>query len=203
MRFLKTKVFKSEKGIREIPEPIQTRFSARKTLDSTSDVQPPKIEKNIQKSSERPSHNPKSGRATNMHDVKSTKNIVKNYGRAICNFILTPLFLPYFNDIVERDKENVTLEEFQQYISERKEAVDCIERFKEMLIVSKSDSEKEGAFKRIFKKSGIIFIKYFSVNWIFHGRVTYKESHLYFRHKMLRRLNNPHLFTYLKSFAKK
>jgi hypothetical protein len=63
---------------------------------------------------------------------------------------------------------------------------------------AKSDTEKEMEFKNILKKLGEIFIKNFSVNWIFSGKMTYKEAHLKFRFKMLRRIRNPELFTYLK-----
>lgn len=106
-------------------------------------------------------------------------------------------------DIIEKDHEEVTLEYFINYIKERKEELDCIDRLKSMLLVSENDGKEEASLKRIFKKIGEIFIKYFSVNWIFGGRLRYKLSHLKFRHKMLRRLKNPELFTYLKSFPKK
>jgi hypothetical protein len=134
----------------------------------------------------------------NNYDVKSTKNIVKNYGRAICNFILSPVAIPYIEDFVKRHNFKVCPKAFKVYISERKEVLDCIERLKNMLTISHTDSEEEVEFKLLFKYIGEVFIKYFSVNWIFNGRMTYKQSHLYFRFKMLRRLKNPELFTYLK-----
>ena len=138
-----------------------------------------------------------------MHDIKATKNIVKNYGRAICNFILSPVSRPYLNDIIHRDHKTIEIESFISYIQARKETIDCIERIKQMLIVTENDDEEEAAFKTIFKKIGEIFIKYFSVNWIFGGRLTYKQAHVAFRFKMLRRLRNPELFTHLKSFVKR
>jgi hypothetical protein len=187
-----------------MPEPMQTRLASRKTDDSSQAGHSTTKRGVISKTILKTSYSSTTHKPSSIHDVKSTKNIVKNYGRAICNFILSPLFIPYFNDIIKRDCEtSLTLEEFREYINERKELVDCMDRFKEMLIPSKKDSQKQSSFKKIFKEGGIIFIKYFSVNWIYHGRVTYKEAHLYFRHKMLRRLQNPELFTYLKSFSKK
>jgi hypothetical protein len=143
------------------------------------------------------------GGLCDAHDIKSTKNIVKNYGRAICNFIISAVSRPYLNDIVSEDHQNVLVESFVKYINERKESIDCIDRLKNMLIVSDKDNEEEAAYKMIFKKIGEIFIKYFSVNWIFSGRLTYKQAHVDFRFKMLRRLRNPELFTHLKSFVKR
>jgi len=133
------------------------------------------------------------------YDVKSTKNIVKNYGRAICNFILAPISKVYLVDILKKHGDSVTLKQFSEFIKNKKEDVDCIERFKAMLMIKIGDSSSEKTFKSIFLDIGEIFIKYFSVNWIYNGRLTYKESHLNFRFKMLRRLRNPELFTYLKS----
>jgi len=60
------------------------------------------------------------------------------------------------------------------------------------------DSKEVAAVKRGFAEVGEVFIKNFSVNWAFHSRVFHKEAHLKFRYKMLRRVRNPELFTYLK-----
>jgi hypothetical protein len=65
------------------------------------------------------------------------------------------------------------------------------------------DSAQLAAFKRIYKRIGEIFIKFYSVNWIFNGRLNYKDAHLKFRNRMLRRLKNPDSFNHIKSFSKK
>jgi len=37
------------------------------------------------------------------YQVRSTKNIVQNYGRAICNYSLSNIALPYLVHIIERN----------------------------------------------------------------------------------------------------
>jgi hypothetical protein len=135
--------------------------------------------------------------------ILSTKNIVKNYGRAICNFAVSGVAEEYLIDIITNGREAVTLDEFTSYINENKEKIDTIERFQQALVVGEEDDEKDAGIKRIFREIGIIFIKYFSVNWVFSGRLTYKIEHLKFQAKMLRRLKNPELFTYLKPAHKR
>jgi hypothetical protein len=131
--------------------------------------------------------------------VKKTKNIVRNYGNAIAAFAISPLALPYLETHVS--KEGVTLQEFQSFVSKRKEYITNINNFRALLQEYEDDSEREKAYKRIFREVGKVFVKYFSVNWIFDGKMKYKHDHLKYRGKMLRRIKNPELFTYLKGKA--
>lgn len=55
------------------------------------------------------------------------------------------------------------------------------------------------ALKNIFQELAIIFMTDFSVNWIFSGRVFYKDIYLRVRHKMLRRIKHPELFRAIDS----
>jgi len=135
-------------------------------------------------------------------NIKSTKNIIKNYGRAICNFVALPVARDYLDNIIKKQNEDVSIEEFIEFAQENKGKVDSMEGFKSILIIKRADSPKMCSFKRIFKSIGEIFIKYFSVNWVFESRVTYKQAHLGFRFKMLRRLRKPELFNNLKSSLK-
>jgi len=127
--------------------------------------------------------------------ARSTKNLIKNYARAICTFAHSNIAEPYLLPLVE--KEKISLERFCDYMYVKKEEIDTIKTFRAALTINEEDSEEEKAFKRIFKEMGIIFIKYFSVNWIFSGKVTYTKTYLKFRHKMLRRIKNPELFVSL------
>ena len=127
--------------------------------------------------------------------TRETKNIVKNFGKAICNFAVSKIALPYLENIIQ--EEGVKLESFIAYVNQSKGDICGLYKFRALLIPQKEDSEEIAAFKRVFKRIGEVFIKYFSVNWIFHGRVQYKEAHLKFRYKMLRRIQKPELFTYL------
>jgi len=64
-----------------------------------------------------------------------------------------------------------------------------------MVTIDTNDEEEIRNIKCLFKEMAEIFIKYFSVNWIFSGRLQYKKEHLKYRFNLLRRLRNPELFT--------
>jgi len=128
---------------------------------------------------------------------RATKNVVKNYGRAICNFSTSTLSLPYLTPFLQ--KEEVTREGFIVFVSTSKGAIDGLHNFRNILLPREDDEEETAAYKQIFKDMSEVFIKYFSVNWIFHSKIFHKEAHLKFRFKMLRRIKSPELFTYLNN----
>jgi hypothetical protein len=199
MRFLKRKVFKAQSSLilSKGSTPASDLFLEADDNDSSI----LKIKKTIEKSKSCPTTSP-SSHSKASYNVKSTKNIVKNYGRAITSFVLSPLAQPYLEEIVKRDYNEVCIDKFLKYVYERRSDLDCMERLKRILTIVESDPHEEAFYKVLFKKIAEIFIKYFSVNWIFNSKLTYKQAHLDFRFKMLRRLQNPELFTYMKSFKK-
>jgi hypothetical protein len=127
---------------------------------------------------------------------KSTKNIVKNYGNAIIAFAMSKLAVPYLESCAKT--LNFDLVEFQTFASSKKDTISGIDTFRALLIPTEKDSEKMKIYKVLFKRLAEVFVKYFSVNWIFHSRIKYKDAHLRFRNKMLRRIRDPEHFTYLK-----
>jgi len=129
---------------------------------------------------------------------RSTKNIVKNYGKAICSFACSEIGKPYLDSVLEKNNIQQKHKEFIAYICKVKESIDSIQSFRSLLLITENDTDDMIAYKRAFAAIGEIFIKYFSVNWIFSGRITHKDTHLKFRFKMLRRIQNPEFFTYLK-----
>ncbi len=133
-----------------------------------------------------------------------SKNIVKNYGKALCAFASSNIAIPYLQNIASKHGfSSHIVEGFIMYIRERKEKVNSIESLKRLLIVMDGDSREEQEYKVLFKEISIIFLKYFSANWIFSGKLMHKKDHLRFRFKMLRRIQDPEHFTYLKSSGKK
>ena len=131
---------------------------------------------------------------------RCTKNIAKNYGKAIASFAGSDLVVPYLQNITI--SEPCTLSEFIGFVRTNKDVIQGIDSFRAMLLPSDEDDIKQAAFKRIFQKVSEIFIKYFSVNWICHGKMKDKETYLKFRFKILRRIQNPTLFTYVKKSKK-
>jgi len=129
------------------------------------------------------------------------KNVVKNYGKAMCSFAYSDIAEPYLAPMLQ--KEQITRAGFVEWIQNNKERVDGIERLRWLLLVSPQDEELIGSYKRVFQKISEIFLKYFCVNWIYGGKLTHRETHLSLMFKMQRRIKNPELFTYLHSIRKR
>jgi len=134
--------------------------------------------------------------SSDSESYRATKNIVKNYGRAISAFALSNLAVPYLNNIVE--KERISLQQFTEYIRQIKGSIDGLTHFRSTILIEQDDDHHIAAKKRVLMAISEVFIKYFSVNWIYNSRVFHKKAHLKFRFKMLRRIQHPELFTYLK-----
>ncbi len=152
------------------------------------------LQKEAQKKQDLVTEKPKKG--SSREDYKATKNIAQNYGRAICNFALSNIAEPYISPILQ--DLNLTSKQFRDYMRKTKTFIDGLNHFRQAMLVSQTDSPLSKALKQAFKLIGEIFIKYFSVNWIFSGRMEYKKAYLKYRFRILRRIRNPELFTYIK-----
>ena len=133
--------------------------------------------------------------------LTGVKNVVKNYGKAMCSFAYSEMAKPYLQVIVKR--HNITIQEFSEWVQNYKERVDSIESLRWLLLALPSDEESIRACKRVFQNISEIFLRFFCVNWIYSGKLRHKQTHLNFRTKMLRRVRNPELFTYLQNSNKK
>ena len=130
----------------------------------------------------------------------SSKNIVKNFGKAMCSFATSSLALPYLESI-NKDVEFCQTD-FQTHMGRKMRTIDSLNSLRSLLYIDKKDTETVATFKKVFQRTSIIFIKFFSVNWIFQGKMSHKRAHLDARFKMLRRVKNPEYFTYFKEFSK-
>jgi len=207
MRFLKNKVAKAmelaqirlRKQIKEEAlEASSASFAkvdqaiAMKTEENTSVTTGPCTPKRVPKSPETPV---KRKRESNIN-----KNIVKNYARAMVNFALSRVATPYLQELFQKE-EYADLKGFLIFIEAKKEEVTSIRRLRDMLVVSEQDGELVAGYKRVFKAIGIIFIRDFTVNWVYNSKIADKLTHLKYRFKMLRRVQNPEFFTYLEDFG--
>ena len=129
--------------------------------------------------------------------TSSGNNIMKNYARALVNFALSPLVRPYMMN------EDISYEKFKQALKAKRKNVNCIKGLRSLLLQERRDSRETRAFKIMFQKSCEVFLKYYSVNWIFHSKVDDKLKHLSYRGKILRRVRNPEYFTYLEDFVRR
>jgi hypothetical protein len=99
---------------------------------------------------------------------------------------------PYLQSTEKPD--NLDLEGFYSFIKESRKRLKSLDDFRNLLIISSRDSQEVSEYKLLFQKIAIIFMKYFSVNWIFAGRVEAKMAYLKIRGNLLRRLKNPEFF---------
>ena len=132
------------------------------------------------------------------HRKASCENIIKNYGRAMANFALSSISLAYLQPILVETGSN--LGAFQSFVKKKKKSVNCIKKLREMLPLEIYKNVPNFAERKAFQALCVVFLKYFSVNWLFSSKIDNKPTHLAFRFKILRRVKDPDHFTYLKDF---
>ena len=136
--------------------------------------------------------------AESLQTIKGTK-VVRNYAKALCTFACSEMAVSYVERIISQGFEGrVNIQDFQNFISQKKDKTLSITSLRGLLMIGKEDNDIERIYKQIFSEISVVFIKFFSVNWIFSGKVKYRLEHMKYRHKMLRRIRNPELFTFLK-----
>lgn len=194
MRFLKKKValaFKRAQEQKDLQTASQTSPSSTPSTPTIISQKPFRIIRNV-------NHivSPKKKRSKASESIVS-KNVIKNYGKAMAAFACSKLSKPYLEDLAR--KEGITPADFIHYVATYKECTDSIGGLRSLLLVTENDAEETCVYKRVFQALCEIFLKYFSVNWIFSGKMNNKLLHLNLRFKMLRRVQNPEYFTYLTS----
>jgi len=191
MRFLKNKIAQSRKHEKPVdPEPSPP--------DSVAKLSPEKPQESRTRTLRtRPQNLNFSENQTSSRGATSSLNIIKNYSRAMTNFAVSDIARPYLNKILE--SKEVKVDDFLEFIEERKQSVNCIKKLREMLPSDEAGDTLED-MKTVFQDICILFLKMFSVNWIFSSKVTDKLAHLNCRFKIMRRIKNPQHFTYLRSF---
>lgn len=132
-----------------------------------------------------------------------SKNIIKNYGKAMCSFASSKMATPYIENIIAKlGYKKINIPKFMEHMNRKKETTNSMESIRKLLMEEPGDTEEQRKWKTIFKELSIIFMKFFVVNWIYSGKLLHKNAHLKFRFKMFRRIRDPKHFTYLKSSAK-
>ena len=194
MSILKNKILMAQKrkkqtlhqNINEVPENHEKSLSHKYSTMARCSISGQNVNKE------------KKGKSSPVSEkTKSTKNIAKNYGSAIASFACSDLCKPYIKPLLRQ--EHITSNTFQKFAQHAKKSILGIDSFRNTLLIKTEDSEESAACKRIFQKIAEIFIKYFSVNWIFTAKIMHKLVYLKYRYKILRRVQNPEFFTYMKA----
>lgn len=205
MRFLKNKIQKAKEALHNKLTANSPSLSNKTLKLSSSTV---KLEETQQSSPFSPIISPKettkntrkTANGESKKTTSSTKNITINYGKAIASFATSHLAIFYLEPYLIT--EGVTLSEFVGYINKAKDTIGGIHSFRSLLLIENKDEPKVMVYKKLFRMLSEVFIKYFSVNWIIHSKVTHKMVYLKYRSKMLRRVQNPEHFTYIKRVTK-
>jgi len=211
MRYLKNKLARARENVLRLSPSAEesnefdkdSEFTDEKkefdlSLEGDSSVDSPVVTTSKRKS--RKTREPKTAaKQKPERGSTSAKNIVKNYGRALANFASSNLALPYLT-VLYRNEES-RIKDFRKFIAAKKKQARCIKGLRNLLIAQDDDTEAIASFKGVFKDLSVIFIKCFSVNWIFSGKLCDKITHLKYRFKILRRIRDPEHFTYLKGFS--
>ena len=176
MRFLKKKIILAQEKAKKFHN-----LKSQKQLNTNS------IQKQAQKRS-------KKARMSKEYEKKlATKNIIKNYSRAIGNFAMSDLFLPYAAN--SPYSGCFVWNEFVEFARDARDNIQNIHNLKERLIVNEDDDTRTATFKALFKMAAEIFIKYFSVNWIFSAKLIYKQIYVQYRGTLLRGIQSPSKLT--------
>ena len=131
----------------------------------------------------------------------TSSNIMKNYARAMVNFAISPLASPYLDELVKG--KLLSIEAFKECLDSKKMTTNCISNFRELLLIKNGDTQETKEFKSSFLAICEVFLRYYSINWIYHSKISDKKGHLKCRGKILRRVQQPEFFTYLVPFVQK
>jgi len=192
MRFLKNKIALA-KASADVQSMERRRIRRITKLDTT---QPEQNNHNLIKEHDENKRMRLPGTQITPESTRSIKNISKNFARAICTFAISDMALPYLNPLFRQ--EYVSREDFVNFVHQIKPFIMGLFKFRSVLVTHQTDDKNTAAYKEVFRKIGEVFIKFFSVNWIYNGKLQHKEAHLRFRFKMLRAIRYPELFTFVR-----
>jgi len=194
MRYLKQKIAKAN----EHQKPLQaSEFSQKQS--STSEIKPGQPDLQVQVKIEIPCEAFTEEKRKPKRSLGN--NVMKNYAAAMITFALSKFSDPYLKRLPVIRRLPLTI--FRKMLTTKRQSVHCIKSFRELLFIEDEDSDEIIVFKALFKEACKIFLKYFSVNWIYNSKLNDKLKYLKYRGKLLRRVQNPAKFTYLESFSEK
>jgi len=192
MRFLKNKILLAEEARQRREQKSQSSSPSDRSLSLKISPETINLDQEIPHNNSTRRMKPSSPIHTtnnlNLTFTKPTKNIIINYGKALASFAASDLADPYIKR--EFGHEKVDVEKFKRYANEAKAKVAGYESFESLLAATNTDAPEMVLFKKMLRKLGEVFIKYFSVNWIIHGRVTHKLVYLKHRSIVLRRIQS-------------
>lgn len=167
----------------DLPNGYQiTSLTSNSTKESTEQSEQPQRRQNRKDSNE--------------FSKRETKNIAIHYGKAITSFATSYMAIPYIKDQIT--KNHFIFSDFINFVNKSKSKIKSMNGLRSILLVEEKDDSLTATYKKVLQYISEIFIKYFSVNWIVHSKLAHKMTYLKYRFKMLRRIQDPEHFTYIK-----
>ena len=117
-----------------------------------------------------------------------TKNIPKNYGKAIISF------MEKYKDVVERvcDDLNVPFEDFFGDMLEYKKTINTISDLRKLWT--------EYKYSKCMRILSSLFLRRYSLSYIFNSRICNFRSHIKYRHRLTEAVCSPHSFRHIKEY---
>ncbi|CAK93184.1 unnamed protein product (macronuclear) [Paramecium tetraurelia] len=122
--------------------------------------------------------------------VNDTKNITKNFSKAIISYIIQN------KDIGLKIMNCEQFEEFVSVLKDKKNQMTNIKQLRELWV--DTNQEKSQQFNKAFRIFSEYFLKQQSVSYIYNSRIANTGWHLKYRYNLLRALKEPENFKYIK-----
>ncbi|CAD8093356.1 unnamed protein product [Paramecium sonneborni] len=122
--------------------------------------------------------------------VNDTKNITKNFSKAIISYITQN------KDIGLKLLDGREFEDFLQILKEKKNKMTNIQQLRELWVDCNEGKIKE--FNKTFRIFSQYFLRQQSVAYIYNSRIMNTGWHLKYRYNLLRALREPQNFKYIK-----
>ncbi|CAD8088591.1 unnamed protein product [Paramecium primaurelia] len=125
-----------------------------------------------------------------INKVNYTKNITKNFSKAIISYITQN------KDIGLKLLDTQEFEDFMQILKEKKNKMTNIQQLRELWV--DCEDEKLKQFNQTFRIFSQYFLRQQSVAYIYNSRIMNTGWHLKYRYNLLRALREPQNFKYIK-----
>ncbi|CAD8071643.1 unnamed protein product [Paramecium sonneborni] len=120
--------------------------------------------------------------------VNDTKNITKNYSKAIISYISNnPL-------IVQKVMQKNRYDDLVNFLKNKKNSMTNIKQLRDLWV----NSGKNAEYNRVFRIISQLFLKTQAVSYVYNSRISNTQWHLKYRFNLLRALKEPENFKFIK-----
>ncbi|CAD8055500.1 unnamed protein product [Paramecium primaurelia] len=127
-------------------------------------------------------------RKKKISKVNDTKNITKNYSKAIISYI--------FNNpqVVQGLMQKYRYDDLVNFLKNKKNSMTNIKQLRDLWL----DGGKNAEYNRVFRIISQLFLKTQAVSYVYNSRISNTQWHLKYRYNLLRALKEPENFKFIK-----